>query len=1437
MAERIKKYPDSGSNLLFNAAPEFNFNLPFLPVSQASGPALMTGDDSVGEEDSFVGQTSDNGPAPSTFNYFSNPVPSDPFASIGQQTCPPQTFSQTFSTAPPSSIGLTSAPPAVSMTPPPAAVSQTHPPSSIGFNSALYQSPVGRHTPPPPPNSMTPPLSLPPQSQPQSHNPYRHTPSSSRASPYIPAPEILPSTHAAPPAQYPYSSPQQTQQIFSPPHPPPSAQSFNKPPPSHVHPPPPPSVSGAVVPAGPTMPYNYNVYETVQPHWFYCKQVESKSVWLPFSIIDSLQLEEIYNSVQPDPENVIVRTDGGRYDVQLYDRLRSAVYWDEEPTEVRRCTWFYKGDNDSRFIPYSEEFSEKLEVEYKRAVSTNQWHRRLEFPSGETIVMHNPKVIVQFQPSSIPDEWGTTQDGQTRPRVVKRGIDDDHDEVPDGELATVDHLVFMVHGIGPVCDLRFRSMVECVDDFRSVSLKLLQTHFKKQVDEHSISRVEFLPVQWHTALHGDATGVDRRIKKITLPSTGRLRHFTNETLLDVLFYNSPTYCQTIMDTVALEMNRLYALFMERNPDYRGSVSVAGHSLGSLILFDLLSNQNLGSSMPIIPTANGVEPQVPAPVAQIPASVTPPAEDEPKEEPKTDEFEDLSSVLEHLGLSEYNSTFDQEKIDLESFFLCTVDDLKDMGIPLGPRKKIAKFVKERLSKQAEEKTAVVKEVPPVAAPQTAAPVPEPEKTLPVGVSSVHVNYNYFKVGTGSNVPLCVSRLQVSVVYHNLDFEPVSFFALGSPIGMFLTVRGLERIEETYHLPTCKGFFNIYHPLDPVAYRIEPLIIPELDLKPRLKESLTRMGSDLKQGFIQFSENCLANPERLCPRSHFIGSAPGSTRHRRKPDRGEEISAQQGRGEKDIETPEPQREEEPQVKIGMLNGGNRIDYVLQENLSRASTSICLLYKSHLCYWESEDTALPSLKKSTKPWAFIQNSHIKTSRVLPKLIILLFSYLYSLDDFRSVSLKLLQTHFKKQVDEHSISRVEFLPVQWHTALHGDATGVDRSEHKHTKYCGADKEDHVARAPGRLRHFTNETLLDVLSTTARRTARPSWIRSPWRMNRLYATVHGEKPRLQRIQCQWLVPAPVAQIPASVTPPAEDEPKEEPKTDEFEDLSSVLEHLGLSEYNSTFDQEKIDLESFFMCTVDDLKDMGIPLGPRKKIAKFVKERLSKQAEEKTAVVKEVPRWPLLKLQPLCLNRRKPFLSESLLSTSTTTTSKSAQGSNVPLCVSRLQVSVVYHNLDFEPVSFFALGSPIGMFLTVRGLERIEETYHLPTCKGFFNIYHPLDPVAYRIEPLIIPELDLKPVLIPHHKGRKRLHLELKESLTRMGSDLKQGFISSLRTAWQTLNNFARAHTSSAQLQAQLAIVANQIEEEEISAQQEEKRDIETPEPQREEEPQVKSGC
>ncbi|XP_053357802.1 SEC23-interacting protein [Clarias gariepinus] len=963
MAERKTNVPSSSANLLFSTAPEFNFNLPFIPVSQATDPAVLSGDDAseVGEEDSFLGQTSTTASQPSTLSYFSAPAGTgDPFASLGPKPSLP----------PSSSVGSPAASSLVSSAasvPPNAPISHVN--SSQQYGNAVYQNPISARTPSP---NMT--ATPPPQASQQPYNPYRHTATSSKASPYIMAPELQ--------QQLPHQTPQHFNPYSQTPPPPtfPSAPlTFIQPPPSQV--PPPPSghsmagPAGPMVPANPMMQYSqYNVYEPVQPHWFYCKQVESKKVWLPFSILDSIKLEETFNSVQPDPENVIVSTDGGRYDVLLYDRSRTSVYWEEEPTEVRRCTWFYKGDTDSRFIPYSEDFSDKLEAEYKKAVCTNQWHRRLEFPSGETIVMHNPKVIVQFQPTATPDEWGTTQDGQTRPRVVKRGVDDDHDEVPDGEMPQVDHLVFMVHGIGPVCDLRFRSMVECVDDFRSVSLKLLQSHFKKPLDDHVISRVEFLPVHWHRALHGDATGVDRRIKKITLPSTVRLRHFTNETLLDVLFYNSPTYCQTIMDTVAFEINRLYALFMQRNPDFKGGVSVAGHSLGSLILFDLLSNQkNLSSaSTPNENTQPEVK-QASPPVPQATEVFSPAAAEESKEE--EEDTANLSSVLEQLGLSEYLSTFEQEKIDVESLLMCTVDDLKEMGIPLGPRKKLAKFVKEKAAKQAaqqaaREKVVAKEDIKEVSNTQhTESTTAVTSSKVPVGrlMSSMHVDYNCFEIGTG----------QVSVVYHALDFDPVNFFALGSPIGMFLTVRGVEKLEETYQLPTCKGFFNIYHPLDPVAYRLEPMILPDIELEPvliphhkgrkrlhlELKESLSRMGSDLKQGFISSLKTAWQTLH------DFARAHTASTKlHEQLAIVASQIKEEEEMQKEDddklvMESPEPAKEEETRVKVGMLNGGRRIDYVLQEKPIESFNEYLFALQSHLCYWESEDTALFFLKEVYK------------------------------------------------------------------------------------------------------------------------------------------------------------------------------------------------------------------------------------------------------------------------------------------------------------------------------------------------------------------------------------------------------------------------------------------------------------------------------------------
>ncbi|KAM3912806.1 SEC23-interacting protein isoform 2-T2 [Leptodactylus fuscus] len=946
MAE--KKSSGTNRNLLFSPS-ELNFSVPFIPVSR---PGPFSSDDAVevGEEDSFLGQTASTINPPQTFSYFSQAsslsTSSDPFANIGQPPAP--AVSQPLVTAVQNGQNL-----------------QTPPRTSSPFHSNL--PPVSSDTsgglPPnvqvcPPPSVYSAP---PPVSSQAAHNPYRHNIQSSRTNPYLPPPQLQQDVSQAfqmapgPPALYqspPASVP-----------PPPTASTFLPAVQPHSTP------RAAVSPLPAAAPFIPNLYEPVQPHWFFCKLVEGREVWLPFSHYDSANLEEVYNSVQPDPESVVVSIAGGRYDVCLYDREMKAVYWEEEDSEVRRCSWFYKGDTDSRFVPYSEDFSEKLEAEYRKAVTSNQWHRRLEFPGGETIVMHNPKVIVQFQHSAIPDEWGTPQDGQARPRVVKRGIDD-HDDIPDGEMAQADHLVFMVHGIGPVCDLRFRSIVECVDDFRAVSLKLLQSHFKKSLDEGKVRRVEFLPVHWHSALHGDATGVDRHIKQITLPSIGRLRHFTNETLLDILFYNSPTYCQTIVDKVTLEVNRLYELFMSRNPDFKGGVSMAGHSLGSLIMFDILSNQtDLTAPPPASATANHAIAPVKSESTVEKQSNSPEPRDA-SEDPHHD-CPSLREALESLSLAEYTALLEEEKMDMESLLMCTIGDLKDMGIPLGPRKKIAKFVEELCAQQEEKKIANKRnpetkqeEAVPAHAGDSSEP---PRRKLPVGtsVSSIHVDYEHFETGTG----------QVSVRYNSLDFEPVNFFALGSPIGMFLTVRGVNRIDENYRLPTCKNFFNIYHPLDPVAYRLEPMILPDLDLKPvlvphhkgrkrlhlELKESLSRMGSDLKHGFMSSLRLAWQTLNEFA-RAHTSSSQLQAELEKVADQIIEEEDKREGEAEK-LESAESWREEELLVKIGRLNGGRRIDYVLQEKPIESFNEYLFALQSHLCYWESEDTALLILKEIYK------------------------------------------------------------------------------------------------------------------------------------------------------------------------------------------------------------------------------------------------------------------------------------------------------------------------------------------------------------------------------------------------------------------------------------------------------------------------------------------
>lgn len=554
-------------------------------------------------------------------------------------------------------------------------------------------------------------------------------------------------------------------------------------------------------------------YEPVKYHWFYKKK--DKSLWIPFSQFDSDALEKQYRDIDQNAD-VIVATDGGRYDVDINNRKRTPVYWKEEVTKVRRCSWFYRRRTDGKFLPYKENIADMLEEEYKKCYESNQWHGRVELPNKDTVVIHSSDVLVLFPPTAEFDDWGNSQN-QARPRVVTRGVSEFDIEI--GEPPIIDHLLFMVHGIGSVCDLKFRTVEEVVDEFRSSSLQLIRSHYKTSSEKRETNRVEVLPISWHSLLHSEDTGIDNKLNSITLESMPTLRKFTNNTILDVLFYTSSLYCQTIISAVGNSLNTLYELFKKRNPNFKGNISVAGHSLGSLILFDLLSHQN-----------------------------------EPVE------------------------SKEQVKI---------------------PNRRISSMMRE----------------------------------VVVG--------------------------QEGIIYPQLVFEPSSFFALGSPIGMFITVRGLDSLGKDFSLPTCKSFFNIFHPFDPVAYRIESLVNPELKgVKPvlmphhkgrkrmhlELKETVTRVGADLKQKVVESLKSAFSSFYQIYGQ-HALEAATSSVN-----------SIQESEGERTEIT----EEELSNKSFGLLNGGRRIDYVLQESPFELVNEYIFALSSHVCYWESEDTILFILKE---------------------------------------------------------------------------------------------------------------------------------------------------------------------------------------------------------------------------------------------------------------------------------------------------------------------------------------------------------------------------------------------------------------------------------------------------------------------------------------------
>lgn len=440
--------------------------------------------------------------------------------------------------------------------------------------------------------------------------------------------------------------------------------------------------------------------------------------------------------------------------------------------ELTSCTWFAvveerKDPNTGTLQPVLDPLpdnqSEKVEEMYQRALyAGSMYGGGIEPMLKEQVDLDGTQYHVEvcnenggYTMKKVYNGWFSKSLSLQRGRARYVSEGEEEEEM----LGPVSHAIFIVHGIGETYFSKDKtsSMVEQVDQFRLIFQRRQIADWKKKCDvakkkkepnPNPPNRVEFLPILWYDRIHSTSNSMTKSLNSVTLNTIPALRSIANDVVLDVLLYLTPNYCCDVLESVTDQIFSVYGVFNKIFPDFSsrgGKFSLIGHSLGSVICWDLLSLKK--------------------------------------------------------NLIENN------------------DDVHGVHIAASKTKK----------------KTVGFNSPPVTPTST------------VGMTENSSDSNDY--GTwGPSLPKTLDRV--------IPFEPDFTIFVGSPIGLFLSLRGAHSVFDSirdahpqkpkvspFTLPT-KRMYNIFSPSDPVAYRIEPLFLAQGTEKLPDPLYLTRLGEGVR-----------------------------------------------------------------------------------------------------------------------------------------------------------------------------------------------------------------------------------------------------------------------------------------------------------------------------------------------------------------------------------------------------------------------------------------------------------------------------------------------------------------------------------------------------------------------------------------------------------------
>ena len=314
---------------------------------------------------------------------------------------------------------------------------------------------------------------------------------------------------------------------------------------------------------------------------------------MPFTARDNEALEA---SIASGAEQVPV--EHGRYLAMPAQRKLRALYWSETEWPLIRASWFYRPfENPSRVRPFGEADATTIEGAAADLVAGREagpFDCELIDTPGGGVVQIGIKSDSEKRELTF-SLWRTTADGVPRRLPVLRGLPADAPLPQDPEQPGLPKwVIFLTHGIGealrnPSCDTELGAM-----RFRR-HCATLRANLNATLPPGE-GRVEFIPIEWLAATY--SADMVEMLERVSLPTLQRARDFTNLALRDAMLYTQGEWQKRVEQEVRSQLEAKLELFCANNEGFKerlnadkSFIGIMGHSLGSVILADLLYSKS------------------------------------------------------------------------------------------------------------------------------------------------------------------------------------------------------------------------------------------------------------------------------------------------------------------------------------------------------------------------------------------------------------------------------------------------------------------------------------------------------------------------------------------------------------------------------------------------------------------------------------------------------------------------------------------------------------------------------------------------------------------------------------------------------------------------------------------------------------------------------